>query len=105
MNIEKGGSCQTLFEPYEKPFLSAVSIGWRITGLLLFAFSESKNQIHKPSDKRNNGNHPPERFFPNGAEILANDIDDGKNREQVKEHTDFYPYGNGLYVQFYPFKF
>ena len=91
--------------PLKKRFFSPALIGWRITGLRLFTFSESKNQINKPSDKRNNGNQTPERFFPNGAEILANNIDDGKDREQVKEHTDFYPYGNGLYIQSYPFRF
>ena len=81
MNIENKGYCQTLFEDVEKRLFSTVSIGWRIIIPRLFAFSESKNQIHKPSDKRNNGNQTPERFFPNGTEILANDIDDCKERE------------------------
>ncbi len=87
MNIETMVLCQTLF----LCFFSR-----------LLAFSETKNQINQPTNKREKGNNSPERFLTDGAEILANDIDDCQNRQQVKEKADGYPKGNGCLIQFTP---
>jgi len=66
---------------YRKGVLLSNFICWLFAFIRLFAFSESENKIDKPSDKRNHSDHPPQSFLSNGSEILANDIDDCKDRQ------------------------
>lgn len=90
MIIEDGDRCQTLF-------VCCAPMHF------LFTFSEPKNQINHPSEKRNHGHKSPERFLSNGSEIFAHDVYNRQHREQVKNNADFYPDDCSCYIQFYPF--
>ena len=69
-----------------------------------FTFSETKNQINKPTNKWNKGKHSPRRFLTNTSEIFECNIDNGQHGKYVKEKADFYPGDDGGGIQCYPFK-
>jgi len=67
------------------------------------ALSESKNQVNQPPDKGDQGNKSPKRFHANGTEILAGNIDDCRDGEQIENDANFHPEKNSCGIQCYPF--
>jgi hypothetical protein len=65
-------------------------------------FPEPKDQINQPSNERNQGNDSPECFLSDGPEILAHNVNNRQNRQQVKHHTYFYPKQYSCCIQFDP---
>jgi hypothetical protein len=66
-------------------------------------FPEPKDQINQPPNERNQGNDSPECFLSDGPKILAHNVNNRQNRQQVKHHTDFYPKQYSCCIQLGPF--
>lgn len=52
-----------------------------------FTFAESEDQIHNKPDKGHRCDHPPQRFFTGGAEILLGHVDNGPNSGDEKRNA------------------
>lgn len=69
----------------------------------LLALSESEKKINQPPDKWNQRNTGPERFLCHRAEILAGNVDNGQNGQDIKDKSNFNPKDNRGCIQCYPF--
>ena len=52
-----------------------------------FAFAEADGEIDDRTDKRNQRNKPPQRFFSDTAEVLPRDIDNGPAGGQKEDNA------------------